>query len=101
MKNKKTSKTPAPVNPMFKQKLSHNSLYFKHEFPAMYVPVPLRTAITFRLFWWNKISINVRASVKTVIELIKTKLKKAKPVKADAVIDGNDIKTGKIKSDGN
>lgn len=65
---------PAPPKPsMAKPKLSHKSLYFKQEFTPMYVPVPMRTAITFRLFWWNKLSINIRAAYLT----IKTKLKKA------------------------
>lgn len=67
------NKTAPPKPNMAKPKLSHNSLYFNQEFPVMYAPVPLRTAITYRLFWWNKLSINVRAAYLT----IKTKLKKA------------------------
>ncbi len=43
-----------------KKPVSHHSLYYKNEFPDMYVPVPLRTTITFRLFPWNKLSIKIR-----------------------------------------
>lgn len=52
MSNKKLA-LPKPI-------LSHYSIYYKNEFPEMYVPVPLRTAITVRLFWWNKASIKIR-----------------------------------------
>lgn len=62
---------------------THHSLYYKEELPEMYVPVPLRTAITFRLFWWNKLSIKIR----TVFATIKTNLKKAEPKKGKS--DGN------------
>lgn len=56
---------------------THHSLYYKEELPDMYVPVPLRTAITFRLFWWNKLSIKIR----TAFNVVKAKFKKPKPVK--------------------
>ncbi len=32
---------------------NNHSLYFKEEFPDMYVPVPLRTQITVRVFWYE------------------------------------------------
>lgn len=59
---------------------THHSLYYKEELPDMYVPVPLRTAITFRLFWWNKLSIKIR----TVFNVVKTKFKKPKHAKGKA-----------------
>jgi len=83
MTSKKTApKKPVPPNPMFKKKLSHNSLYFKKEFEVMYVPVPMRTAITFRLFWWNKWSINIRAGWK-MLKLTLTKSQKKDDTKTN------------------
>lgn len=56
---------------------THYSIYYKEEIPDMYVPVPLRTQITFRLFWWNKLSIKAR----TAWLMIKSKFKKSESEK--------------------
>lgn len=44
-------------------KLSHNSIYYKQEFPDILTPTNFRTAITAPLFFWDKLFIIAKSLI--------------------------------------
>ncbi len=48
---------------MAKDKLSHNSIYYKQEFPDFLTPTNFRTSITAPLFFWDKLFIIAKSSI--------------------------------------